>query len=82
MHRGMMMNRNIKDLGQSLFKKKIYIILITMIFAMTGICYTITNVKYVASQKFLVEDIEKVETYQEIIKGSVVLEKVVENLRK
>lgn len=53
-----------------------------MIFAMTGICYTITNVKYVASQKFLVEDIEKVETYQEIIKGSVVLEKVVENLRK
>ena len=48
----------------------------------TGMAYSLTNVNYVASQKILVgtENSDLMETYQEIIQGSTVLEKVVENL--
>lgn len=76
------MNKNIKDLGKAILKKKLYIILITIIFAITGVFYTFTNVQYVASQKFLIGDAEeRIETYKELIKGSMVLEKVIENLK-
>lgn len=76
------MNKNKKELGKFLLKKKIYIILITMIFAITGIGYAITNVKYIASQKILIgnEEVHLMDTYQQLIKGSMVLEKVVQNL--
>ncbi len=74
------MNKNLENLKQGILKKKIYIILITFIFMITGISYTLVNVKYVASQKILVKETDKIETYQEMIKGSALLEKVIENL--
>ncbi len=74
------MNKNIKSLGNCLLKKKIYILLITLIFTVTGIAYTLTNVEYVASQKFLIRETEQIETYKEILKGSHVLERVIGNL--
>lgn len=48
----------------------------------TGIAYTLTNVKYIASQKILIgeEKSELIDTYQEIVKGSTVLEAVIQNL--
>lgn len=75
------MNRNIKDLGKAILKKKLYIILITIILALTGVFYTLTNVKCVASQKFLVgENENRMDTYKELIKGSTVLEEAITNL--
>lgn len=81
-YRGIVMNKNKKELGKFLLKKKIYIILITMIFAITGIGYALTNVQYMASQKILVgnDEAHLMDTYQELIKGSTVLEEVVQNL--
>ncbi len=76
------MNKNLKDLGNAILKKKIYIILITLIFAITGIFYTMTNVEYRASEKFLVGEADgRIDTYKELIKGSVVLQKAIENLQ-
>lgn len=76
------MNKNKKELGKFLLKKKIYIILITIIFAITGIGYALTNVQYMASQKILVgnDETHLMDTYQELIKGSTILEEVVQNL--
>lgn len=77
------MNKNIKDLGKTILKKKTYIILITIIFATTGLFYMLTNVKYVATQKILLgtqEDMNLMETYKELIKSSTGLEKVRDNL--
>ncbi len=76
------MNRNIKDLGKLIFKKKVYILLITIIFMVTGMSYSYTNVEYRASQKILVDDQSShlINTYQEIIKGSMALEEVNRNL--
>lgn len=79
-HGRISMNKNIKNLGNTLLKKKVYILLITLIFMITGIAYTLTNIKYVASQKFLVRETGKIETYKEILKGSTALEKVIGNL--
>lgn len=78
------MNRSIKDLGKVIWKKKIYIILITIIFAITGVSYTLTNVKYVATNKILLgtsENTNLMETYKELIKSSTVLEKVIKNTK-
>lgn len=76
------MNKNLKDLGNAILKKKIYIILITLIFAITGVFYTMTNVEYRASEKFLVgEADDRIDTYKELMKGSVVLQKAIENLQ-
>lgn len=75
------MNRKIKDLGKALLKKKLYILSITLILLFTGVFYTLTNVKCVASQKFLVgENENRIETYKELIKGSTVLEEAINNL--
>lgn len=81
-YRGIVMNKNKKELGKFLLKKKIYIILITLIFAITGIGYALTNVKYIASQKILVgnDEVHLMETYQELMKGSTALEEVIQNL--
>lgn len=76
------MNRNRKELGKFILKKKIYILLIMLIFIVTGISYSMTNVKYIVSQKILVgnENSELIDTYKEIMKGSTTLEKVIQNL--
>lgn len=75
------MNKNIKDLGNAILKKKLYIILITLILAITGVFYTLTNVKYIVNQKFLIGDTDnRMETYKELVKSSVVLEKAIQNL--
>lgn len=76
------MNKNKKELGKFLLKKKIYIILITLIFTITGIGYALTNVKYIASQKILVgnEQTHLLDTYQELMQGSTILEEVIQNL--
>lgn len=75
------MEKNIKNLGNAILRKKLYIILITIILAVTGVFYTLTNVKYVASQKFLIGEQEnRIETYKELIRGSVVLEETIQNL--
>lgn len=77
------MNKNIKDLGKMLLKKKIYIILITIILAITGLAYMVTNVEYVAMQKILLgtsEDMALMETYKELVKSSTILEKVKNNI--
>ena len=76
------MNRNIKDMKKFMLKKKIYIILITLIFIITGVCYNLMNGKYVSSQKLLIgkEDTNLIDTYKEFIKGSALLEEVKDNL--
>lgn len=77
------MSKNVNNLCKSMFKNKVYIMLITIIFAFSGVCYTLVNVKYVADQKILLgtsENSNLVDTYKELIKGSAVLEEVIQNL--
>jgi len=76
------MNKSLNNIGKLILKKKIYIILITIILAVTGVSYTLANVKYVATEKILLgqnEDMNLIETYKELVKSSTVLEKVITN---
>lgn len=78
------MIKNRKEFLKEILKKKIYIVLIAIIFAITGVGYTITNVKYVSSKKILLDSSENenslIDTYKELASSSTVLEKVLENL--
>ena len=76
------MSRNISDIKKYVMKKKLFIILVTVICIIAGICYNLTNVKYVSSQKLLIgkEDTNLIDTYQEFVNGSSLLEKVKQDL--
>lgn len=73
------MKKNKIEFCKAILKKKVYIISIAMIFAITGIAYTLTNVEYVATKKILMGNSENIQTYQEFLKGSELLENAIQN---
>jgi len=74
------MKKTKKDFLETILKKKTYIILISVIFAITAVCYTLTNVEFVASKKILLGESDKISTYKELLTGSELLGNVIENL--
>ncbi len=73
------MKKNKIEFCKAILKKKLYIISIAVIFAITGIAYTLTNVEYVATKKILMGNSENIQTYQEFLKGSELLENAIQN---
>ena len=76
------MKKDLKSLVKTILKKKIYILLITIIFAVVGIVFMLTDTKYVADNKILIadKDANMLDTYKELITGSTVLDEVLSNL--
>lgn len=73
------MKKNKIEFCKAILKKKLYIISIAVIFAITGIAYTLTNVEFVATKKILMGNSENIHTYQEFLKGSELLENAIQN---
>ncbi len=73
------MRKNKIEFCKAILKKKLYIISIAVIFAITGIAYTLANVEFVATKKILMSNSENINTYQEFLKGSELLENAIEN---
>lgn len=73
------MKKNSRDFLQAILNKKIYIILISVIFAVTGIGYTLVNVELVSNKKILFGTAENMNTYAELLTGSELLEEVLQN---
>lgn len=73
------MNKINKDFWKAILKKKIYIMVISVIFAITGVCYTLVNVEYTATKKVLLGTSENMNIYKELLVGSELLGKTIEN---
>lgn len=73
------MNKINHDFWKAILKKKIYIIVIAVIFAITGVCYTLVNKEYTATKKILFGTSENMNIYKELLLGSELLGKTIEN---
>ena len=78
------MNNNIRDISKFLWKKKLYILLTTIIFVVIAIFMNLKSINYVATQKILLSSFSVennlTDTYENLISSSTVIEQVIQNL--